>query len=190
MRFFPEPDSSEIAPFTHAFLHMMFAHVEFERRIADLAVVITLDPGFGETKATIWSAKERPEKFDKLCSDNQSKHPGGLPEADAIVRCLDKALPLCKDRNWLAHGVWWRFGANIGAIDVHAVRIRDGEPLSREFTVDKSSGLRIPSSMLRLNSGSCSRRSSIACRANQCRPNCRSPSNHGTLYQDGFAARF
>ena len=87
MRFFPEPDSSEIAPFTHAFLHMMFAHVEFERRIADLAVVITLDPGFGETKATIWSAKERPEKFDKLCSDNQSKHPGGLPEADAIVRC-------------------------------------------------------------------------------------------------------
>ena len=88
MRFFPEPDSSEIAPFTHAFLHMMFAHVEFERRIADLAVVITLDPGFGETKATIWSAKERPEKFDKLCSDNQSKHPGGLPEADAIVRCV------------------------------------------------------------------------------------------------------
>jgi hypothetical protein len=51
------------------------------------------------------------------------------------VRCLDEAFPLCKDRNWLTHGVWWRFDANM--IDVHAVRIRDDEPLSREFTAEQ-----------------------------------------------------
>jgi hypothetical protein len=118
-------------------MHMMFAHVEFERRLADLAGVITLDPRFGETKATVWSAKDRPEKFGKLCADNQGKHPGGLPEADAIVRCLDEAFALCKDRNWLAHGVWWRFDTNAGVVDVHTVRIRDDEPPSREFTVEQ-----------------------------------------------------
>jgi hypothetical protein len=133
--FFPEPDSPEIAPFTQAFLRMMFAHVEFERRVAEMADVITLDPRFGETEATAWSAKDRPKKFGKLCADNQGKHPRGLPEVDAIVRCLDEAFPLCKDRNWLTHGVWWRFDANM--IDVHAVRIRDDEPLSREFTAEQ-----------------------------------------------------
>jgi hypothetical protein len=60
-----------------------------------------------------------------------------LPEADDIVRCLDKAFRLCKDRNWLAHGVWWRFDTNVGVLDVHAVRIRDDEPPSREFTVEQ-----------------------------------------------------
>ena len=58
MRFFPEPDSPDLAPFTQAFLRMMFAHVEFERRVADLAGVITLTPGFGDT--LVWSAKDRP----------------------------------------------------------------------------------------------------------------------------------
>jgi hypothetical protein len=27
--FLPEPDSPELGPFTRAFMHMMFAHVEF-----------------------------------------------------------------------------------------------------------------------------------------------------------------
>ena len=135
MRFFPEPDSPDLEPFTRAFLRMMFAHVEFERRVAELADVITLDPGFGET--LFWSAKDRPKKFGKLCAENQSKHPGGLPEADAIVRCFEEAFPLCSERNWLAHGVWWRFDANVGLVDVHAVRIRPDEPLSREFTAEQ-----------------------------------------------------
>jgi hypothetical protein len=133
MRFFPDPDSPDLAPFTQAFLRMMFAHVEFERRVAELADVITLDPGFGET--LVWSAKDRPKKFGKLCAQNESEHPGGLPEAD--VRCFDEAFPLCNDRNWLAHGVWWRFDSNVGLIDVHAVRIRRDEPLSREFTAEQ-----------------------------------------------------
>jgi hypothetical protein len=139
-RFFPETDSPALAPFTRAFMAMMFAHMEFERRVADLAEVITLDPRFGETKATVWSAKDRPEKLGKLCADHQCKHLGGLPEGDAIVRCLDEAFDLCKDRNWLAHGVWWRIDTDAGLIDVHAVRIRDDEPLSREFTVAAING--------------------------------------------------
>ena len=135
MRFFPEPDSPDLAPYTQTFLRMMFAHVDFERRVAELADAITLDLRYGET--LVWSAKERPKEFGKLCAQNQSKHPGGLPEADAIVRCFDEAFPLCNDRNWLAHGVWWRFDANVGLIDVHAVRLRSDEPLSREFTAEQ-----------------------------------------------------
>jgi hypothetical protein len=63
MRFFPEPNSPELVPFTKAFLRVMFAHVGFEHRVADLAEVITLEFGFGETTALVWSAKERPKKF-------------------------------------------------------------------------------------------------------------------------------
>jgi hypothetical protein len=137
VNFFPEPNSPELAPFTQAFMHMMFAHVEFERRVAELAEVISLDPKFGETKAIAWSAKERPQKFSKLCANNQDKHPGGLPEGDAIVRYLDEAFALCKDRNWLTHGVWWRFDTDLGVLDVHTVRVQHNEPLSRQFTIEQ-----------------------------------------------------
>jgi hypothetical protein len=137
MRFFPEPDSPALAPFTQAFLRVMFAHVSFEHRVADLAEVITLELGFGETTALFWSAKERPKKFRKLCTQYQRKHVGGLPEADAIAEYFDEAFLLCGDRNWLAHGLWWRFDANTGVIDVHAVRVRPGELLNREFTVEQ-----------------------------------------------------
>jgi hypothetical protein len=78
--FLPEPDSPELGPFTRAFMvHMMFAHVEFERRVAEA-----------------------------LCAKNHNKYPGGLPEANAIANLLDEAFPICNERNWLAHGVWWR----------------------------------------------------------------------------------
>jgi hypothetical protein len=90
--FFLEADSPELAPFTQAFLRTMFAHVEFERRVAELADVITLIFEFGEKEAIIWSAKNRSKKFRELCSENQHKHTGGLPETDAIVRCFDEAL--------------------------------------------------------------------------------------------------
>jgi hypothetical protein len=134
--FLPEPDSPELGPFTRAFMHMMFAHVEFERRVAELADMITLTPGFGETEL-LGSARERPKKFTALCAKNHNKHPGGLPEADDIAKLLDEASRLCNERNWLAHGVWWRIDTVAGIIGVHAVRVREGEPPSREFTVDQ-----------------------------------------------------
>jgi hypothetical protein len=135
--FFPEPDSPALVPFTRAFMRMMFAHVEFERRVADLADVITLTPGFGETKAVAWSAKERPKRFASLCVQNHNQHPRGLPEVDAIAKLLDEAFGLCNERNWLAHGVWWRIDTDAGLIDVRAVRAREQEPLRREFTVEQ-----------------------------------------------------
>ena len=135
--FLPEPDSPELGPFTRAFMRMMFAHVEFERRVVELADVITLKLGFGEKKAAAWRATERPKKFTALCAENHNKHPAGLPEADAIAGRLDEAVFLCNERNWLAHGVWWRIDMGAGIIDVHAVRIREKEPPSRKFTVDQ-----------------------------------------------------
>jgi hypothetical protein len=132
--FLPEPDSPELGPFTRAFMRMMFAHAEFERRVAELADVITLTPGFAETES-LGCAKERPKKFTALCAKNYNKHPGGLQEADAIAKLLDKAFRICNERNWLAHGVWWRIDTVAGIIDVHAVRARKEEPPSREFTV-------------------------------------------------------
>ena len=93
--------------------------------------------GFGETTALFWSAKERSKKFRRLCTQYQGKHAGGLPEADAIVQCFDEAYALCSDRNWLAHGLWWRFDANTGVLDVHAVRVQPDELLNREFTVEQ-----------------------------------------------------
>ena len=134
---FPEPDSPELGPFTRAFMHMMFAHVEFERRVAELAGVITLKSDFGKTLS--WRANERPKKFKDLCARNQSKHRDGLPEADAIVRRLWDAFVLCNERNWLAHGVWWRIDTNVGLIDVHTVRVpkKNEGPPSRKFTVEQ-----------------------------------------------------
>jgi hypothetical protein len=35
------------------------------------------------------------------------------------------------------HGVWWRIDPAAGIIDVHTVRVREEEPLSRTFTVKR-----------------------------------------------------
>jgi hypothetical protein len=136
LHFFPEPDSPELEPFRLAFMRMLFAHAEFERRMAELADVIALKPGFGETEAIRWFSDVRPKKFRKLCADHQSKHPNGLPEVDDIARWLEKAFDLGKERNWLVHGFWWTIDPATG-IDVHTVRVREEEPLSRTFTVER-----------------------------------------------------
>ena len=134
--FLPEPDSPELGPFTRAFMHMMFAHVEFERRLAELADMITLTPGFGETEL-LGSARERP-KSSRRCAPKIT--------TSILVACRRlttsrnfsmRHSELCNERNWLAHGVWWRIDTVAGIIDVHAVRVREGEPPSREFTVDQ-----------------------------------------------------
>lgn len=84
-----------------------------------------------------WSAKDRSDKFRKLCVDNEGKHPDGLPDADALVRWLDEAFPLCRDRNLLVHGVWWAFDVNAHTLEVHTMRTRNNGPLGRAFTVEQ-----------------------------------------------------
>lgn len=113
----------------------MFAHAEFEHRISALLNVITQDPGFGDNPTTArWSAKDRPKEVGKLCMLHQCEHPAGLPETDAIVRYLSEAFPLCNERNWLAHGIWWLFDAKAGVVSVRAQKLRPGEEANRDFT--------------------------------------------------------
>src|SRR6476660_3125749 len=119
--FFPDPDDPEIAPFTRAFVRMMFAHAEFERRVSALVTVITR-PVPGEKPKSHFTAKTRAKDVEELCSNSASKHPAGLPEGEAIVRLLDDAYWLCNDRNWLAHGHWWRLDTIAGVITVRAAK--------------------------------------------------------------------
>ena len=135
--FFPDPDDPKMTPFTRAFVRMMFAHAEFERRVSELVTLITQQPGFGEQSKNRFSAKNRAKEVEKLCSNGASKHPAGLPETEAIVRLLNDAYPLCSDRNWLAHGNWWAMDTTAGVITVRAATEYPDEPLHRNFTIEE-----------------------------------------------------
>ena len=135
--FFPDPDDPKMANFTRAFVRMMFAHAEFERRVSELVSLITRRLGFGEQPKNRFSAKNRAKEVEKLCSDNASKRPAGLPETEAIVRLLNEASPLCNDRNWLAHGNWWLLDTTAGVITVRAAKDYPDEPLHRNFTFEE-----------------------------------------------------
>jgi hypothetical protein len=132
-----EPDNPALAPFTQEFIRVVFAHVKFERRAARLADVITRKEGFGEKTVAAWSARGRPKEFKKLCARYQRKHPEGLPEARAIVQRFKQAIPLCDQRNWLTHGVWWKIDPDAGLICVHAVLARRKQPKSCQFDLTK-----------------------------------------------------
>src|SRR5262245_6251819 len=108
MHYFPGPDNADIAPFVKAFVRLMFAHVEFERRFSDLQGVITGDPNFGEQPSNQWRPRERPQRMTKLILMEKERL-GDVPEASQIERALKAAIPHCDRRNLLAHGTWWRF---------------------------------------------------------------------------------
>jgi hypothetical protein len=131
MHYFPEPDDEKIAPFARAFITMMFAHAEFEHRLSDLLNVITR----GEKVKKRWPAKDRAEGIKELCAASESKHPNGLQETEAIAQCLTAAFPLCNGRNWLAHGIWWKFDEEAGRITVHGDKVPLDEEEERQFTV-------------------------------------------------------
>jgi hypothetical protein len=135
--FFPDPDDPKMTNFTRAFVRLMFAHAEFERRVSELVSLITRQPGFGELPKNRFSAKNRAKEVERLCSENASKHAAGLPETEAIVRLLNEACPLCDDRNWLAHGNWWRLDTTAGVITVRAAKEYPDEPLHRNFTFEE-----------------------------------------------------
>jgi hypothetical protein len=101
----------------------------------------TREPSFGETKAAGWLAKDRSDKFRMLCVDNERKHQGSLPEADALVRWLDDALPPCKDRNLLVH----EFGGHSTSMLAHSKFI----PCAFEITNRAAAPLRSINSVTR-----------------------------------------
>jgi hypothetical protein len=134
VHFFPDPDEPALIPFTRAFVRMMFAHAEFERRVSDLMSVIAVDWNFGEQPENLWSATSRPKRIRKLIKEHQNKHVGGIPEMDGIVACLSRAVEPCKTRNMLAHGSWWAFDLEAGVFSVRAGINWPGEQSHREFS--------------------------------------------------------
>jgi hypothetical protein len=116
VHYFPEADDPAIAPFARAFVRMMFAHAELEARIRVLQDALTDDPTYGEKNS--WSARDRPKRMRRLVV----KKCGLILEADDIRDCLRRAIPLCDDRNHLAHGQWWAFDRNAGTITVRRGR--------------------------------------------------------------------
>ena len=112
VHYFPEADDPAIAPFARAFVRMMFAHAELEARIRALQGVLKDDPTYGEKNS--WSARDCPKLMKRLVV----KKLGLIIEADEIEDCLRRAIPLCDDRNHLAHGQWWAFDRNAETITV------------------------------------------------------------------------
>ena len=124
MDYFPKYDHPALQPFTQAFVRLMFAHAAFERRVRDLLEVINPDLS---DECDNWSARDRPKETKKLIAECLNKHPGGIPEGEVIVRFLTQAIPLCHERNLLAHGTWWSFDPEAQTIKVRSSRNRDGE---------------------------------------------------------------
>jgi hypothetical protein len=108
--YFPE---AEIMPsFAIGFMRMMFAHAEFEEQVRRLQSAITNNPKFDKR----WDTSERPQRMAKLIED----HSGSVQdqEASEIRRVLTDAIDLCKRRNLLAHGRWWRFDPKTSTIKI------------------------------------------------------------------------
>ena len=130
--YFPEADDPALQPFTQAFVHLMFAHAAFERRVSELMDIITGVVRFGERPENQWKADQRPKRMKKLIREY---HPDGLPETDAIAACLKRAISFCRDRNLLAHGSWWEFDIDANTITVRSGVARPNEDQHRQYTV-------------------------------------------------------
>jgi hypothetical protein len=130
VHYFPEADDPAIAPFARAFVRMMFAHAELEARIRALQGVLTGDPTYGDMHS--WSARDCPRRMRRLVV----KKCGLILEADDIRDCLKRAIPLCDDRNHLAHGQWWAFDRNAGTITVRRGRHFWNKDQHKDFSAD------------------------------------------------------
>jgi hypothetical protein len=115
------PDADEVGPFGPAFLRLMFAYAEVERRVADLQNEITGER-FGEQNC--WGARERPKRMRRLINDNRERLNSILPPKDVekLVALLKQAIRPCELRNLLAHGHWWELDPNTETILVRRAR--------------------------------------------------------------------
>jgi hypothetical protein len=130
--YFPDADEPALQPFTQSFVHLMFTHAAFERRVSDLMGIITGVVGFGERPENQWKADQRPKRMKRLIKEHR---PDGLPEADAIVECLKRSMSSCRDRNLLAHGSWWEFDLNANTITVRSGIARPNQDQHRVLTL-------------------------------------------------------
>ena len=129
--YFPDPDCPALRPFTQAFVRLMFAHAEFERRLLDLAGVISCNHELGQLP----TARKRRQFFAWLIRAHEDSHQGGIPEASDILDCLGEAIAACDERNLMAHGHWWAFDTNAQAITVRGDVARFQQHQHQERTV-------------------------------------------------------
>ena len=115
------PVVEEVGPFGPAFLCLMFAYAEFERRVGELQKVITGKLGFSEKNH--WGAQERPKRMRKLIRANAKRIPVPPAHVAQIVKVLKQAISPSDLRNLLVHGDWWILHADGQII---TVRRRDG----------------------------------------------------------------
>ena len=117
MQYFPDVD--QIGPFGPAFLRLMFASAELERRVADIQNAVTGDPTFGEKND--WSSIKRPKLLAKLIRKH-SKDLKEKPNSRKVSAQLRRAIAPTDLRNVLAHGHWWKFNP-----DTQTLTIRRGK---------------------------------------------------------------
>jgi len=111
------PDPNEIGPHAIAFARMMFAHAAFEREVRSLVDAINpKEPGFGERRENQWTASESGTANIIVLI---LRHRGGdQPQTELIRNVLNKAVDLCRQRNFLAHGTWWCFNSRTRTVEV------------------------------------------------------------------------
>jgi hypothetical protein len=130
------PDVKEIAPHAIAFAQMMFAHAEFERGIRSMVDAMnTKEPGFGERPENQWTASA--SGTANIIVLMMRHCGGGQPQIEPIRNLLDETVHFCRERNFLAHGIWWCFNRRALTVDVRGGMRREPErpPENRTYTV-------------------------------------------------------
>jgi hypothetical protein len=114
------PDADEIGPFGPAFLRLMFACAEVDRRVADIQNEVTGDPTFGEQN--IWSSVKRPSLIAKLIRKH-SKQLKEKPNIRKVSAQLRRAIAPTDLRNVIVHGHWWRFNPETQTLTIRRDKI-------------------------------------------------------------------
>jgi hypothetical protein len=124
-------------PFAMAFMRMMMAHAKFESEVRAMQSTVANDPRFGEQPENLWSAKKRPKLMVKLIEQKL----GQIPETEAIEQVLQDAFDPTKQRNHLAHGIWWAFDPQTASIHVRGgIQRKDEDPFG-EYSEDAISAI-------------------------------------------------
>ena len=118
------PDADEVGSFGPAFVRLLFACGEVDRRVADIQTLVTGDPSFGEKAC--WTSVNRPKQMAKLIR----KHAEELTKAPNIRKVcaqLRKAIAPTDLRNVIAHGHWWKFNPDTQTLTVRRERLWPGQ---------------------------------------------------------------
>jgi hypothetical protein len=131
------PVVEEVGPFGPAFLRLMFAYAEFERRVGELQKAITGKPSFSEKNH--WGAQERSKRMSKLIRANAKRISVPPDHVTQIVKVLKQAISPSDLRNLLVHGDWWIFHADGQIITVRRDKLRRGQKRFEDIKIEEVS---------------------------------------------------